>query len=184
METLKQDITYTKYQFPKFGELVTMETLLQKLNAAEEVCEGEEGMEQLTFYGWWPRGVADKYNKLPKPAEEYIPEIGETLFLQTPSFWDFWMGGSMELLRITENTFVVIDVNEERYWEKKEKEIEEMKKPVKYWLSGYNSDNSKEMSTSFTVSGTASAHEIYQTARGVLTPEYRHYMIWNVMKED
>lgn len=108
----KSDVVFTKYQFPAFGELVTLETLLKKLNDAEKFVDDDL---IVVFYGWWPKGVdEDKYDKLPKlpkPIESYIPEIGGTLFLHTPSFRDFLAGGNMELLRITENTFVVINVN-------------------------------------------------------------------------
>lgn len=113
IKKFKPDTVFSKYQFPNFGELVTLETLLEKLNSAKKTVEDN----QTTYYGWWPNVVdEDKHDRLPQPVESYIPEIGEMLFLRTPSFWDFYAGGNMELLRITENTFVVSDVNEERYY--------------------------------------------------------------------
>lgn len=103
------------------------------------------------------------------------------MFLQTPSFWDFWAGGSMELLRITENTFVVIDVNEERYYQPLMKEKEEKEKPVKYLVTGYTKANPNDYkSAEFTVPGTADSHDIYKAAYDALPVEYTHYMSWGI----
>lgn len=54
VKTLTNELVFTKYHYPNFGEIITLETLRRKLEEVEEVYEEHEegGSGQITYYGW------------------------------------------------------------------------------------------------------------------------------------
>lgn len=98
---------FTRYQFPEFGNQVSLLTLRQKIGEASVVDEHHivDGVEtedfDTVYYGWWPNG------KLPEgKPEQYIPEIGGSICLSAPDFWGRYMY-EFTLTRMKHNTFVV-----------------------------------------------------------------------------